>query len=77
MSGMSFPTSDTQQQFKNKYEPPIPPPQKKSREETLDHMPQHVKNIKFTIGITDYDRTKGRRIPGGCYFEEETILVVD
>ena len=47
------------------------------REKARDHMPVHVKHIKFTIGITDFDRIKGRRVPGGSYFEEEAILVID
>ena len=48
-----------------------------SRVESRAHMPVHVKHIKFTIGITDFDHIKGRRIPGGSYFEDEAILVID
>ena len=49
----------------------------RSREKTPDHMPAHVKHIKFTIGITDVDRKKGRQVPRSCYFEEDAILVID
>ena len=42
-----------------------------------DHMPNNIKNIKFTMGISDFDRKKGRRIPGACSFNEDAVFVVN
>ena len=48
---------------------------KKISSEDTDHMPNNIKNIKFTMGISDYDRKKGRRMPGACSFNGDAVFV--
>ena len=38
-------------------------------------MPENVKDIKFTIGITDFCNMKSRRVAGNWYVFEDAILV--
>ena len=38
-------------------------------------MPENVKDIKFTIGITDFCNMKSRRVAGKWYVIEDAILV--
>ena len=70
-------TNNIQQHMNNKKKLCRLTGEKGFREKSRDQMPVYVKHIKFTIGITDFDRIKGRRIPGGSFYEEGAILVIN